>query len=323
MAVQEAAAATAAAVYVDQSAAAADSVKAAAVATAAGAWAGFSAWYDTAAVTDLAEQIADLSLSGQTSIVGLFSEYVAQVTAMLRGDRLVTVPRVPARPIRSGVDPVSVHSRPAAVFRETYALLGDEQAAIERAIGRAAQLMETDAMLAARAAQMEAMRELEVTHYRRVLRPELSESGPCGLCVVAADQVYKIGDLLPLHGQCKCQTVEVTDALDVGKRLNREDLDKIYAAAGGTTAADLKRVRVTINEHGELGPVLSVRGQKFTGPDDLGAPADPNLLKDRLAKLQNVLDIFTALDQAGRDMSDPLTYQRQQIALSERRIAAA
>jgi hypothetical protein len=53
-------------------------------------------------------------------------------------------------------------------------------------------------------------------------------------------------------------------------------LGDFYAAAarpGGrgpsTSGDDLKKIRVTVNEHGEYGPVLTYTGQKFTGPDDI------------------------------------------------------
>jgi hypothetical protein len=32
--------------------------------------------------------------------------------------------------------------------------------------------------------------DLRVTGYRRVVHPELSRTGTCGLCIVASDQVY-------------------------------------------------------------------------------------------------------------------------------------
>jgi hypothetical protein len=42
----------------------------------------------------------------------------------------------------------------------------------------------------------------DVTGYRRVIHPELSKSGTCGLCVAAADRIYYVDDLMPIHTNC-------------------------------------------------------------------------------------------------------------------------
>jgi hypothetical protein len=316
VAVEEAAAITTAGVWVDQSAHAAATTTGSAMQAAGGAWSGFTSWYAPAAVAAQAALLAQSSHAAQEAMVGLFSRYVAELVALLTGSRRIDVPRVGLKPVRNGADPIRVHSRPAYVFRETFALTGDEYQAQRQAVERAMQLIETDIMLAARQVQIDAMEELGVTRYRRVLRPELSESGPCGLCVVAATRIYSISDLLPIHGRCKCETMPIVGDLDPGLSLNREDLERLYEAAGDSSAAkDLKRVRVQINEHGELGPVLTVRGQKFTGPEDLpsnlAAGAETN--RARLEKLNNVLDMFASRDRAGEDLTEPIAFQKRLI----------
>jgi hypothetical protein len=101
--------------------------------------------------------------------------------------------------------------------------------------------------------------------YRRVLHPEFSQTGPCGLCIVAADRFYTKGELLPLHGNCKCTISPVTKTQDLGLQLNADDLARIYAAAGSTYAEDLKRITVQVRENGELGPILTRQGENFRG----------------------------------------------------------
>jgi hypothetical protein len=107
----------------------------------------------------------------------------------------------------------------------------------------------------------------KVTGYRRILRPEKSKYGPCGLCVVAADRKYHKGDLLELHNGCVCDTAEITEDNDPGLSLNREDLDAIYGAAGSMYAEDLQRTRVVVRENGELGPILVRDGDAFKTAD--------------------------------------------------------
>ncbi|MBS45303.1 MAG: hypothetical protein CMH83_19465 [Nocardioides sp.] len=305
-----------------------DPVEQAALEAAAAGWAAFTGWYDTALVGIVATDAAAMSVSAQQAVFAVYTEYVAQLTALLRDQARVTVPAVALTPgpaaresgdatgVR-GVDPVQVHARPAGTFREAYALTGDYEIAVQRAVDRTRQLIQTDIMLAARKSQNDTMAGLGVQRYRRVLRPELSKSGPCGLCVVAADRIYRIADLMPIHDRCKCATVPLAAGQDIGDRLNREDLNRIYAAAGGNRARDLKNMRVQINEHGELGPVLTVRGQRFTGPDDLGASRDtrpvvtPAQLQQRLGKLNDILDGFKAADRAASpvDLDAAIDYQ--------------
>lgn len=278
---------------------------------AAAQWQAFTAWYTATQVNDLAADAAALSEEAQKQIAGLMAEYVAQATAAARLATRIEVPRISPPSVRNGADLTVVHARPAEVYRETFAMTLDEDLALERAIAREMQIIETDLMLAARDAENESMDELGVTHYRRVLRPELSENGPCGLCVVASDQVYSIGDLMPIHNRCKCRTMAIVDDVDPGQSINRDDLKRIYAAAGSTAAADLKRTRVQVNEHGELGPVLTVRGQRFRGPEDLGPP-DRTTVERQLATLRNNLEALMARPREAR-VDEAIAYQRRRI----------
>lgn len=64
--------------------------------------------------------------------------------------------------------------------------------------------------------------------YRRVIHPELSESGTCGLCVAAATRVYRVKSLAPMHSHCKCTTIGVSATTDVGDAINENDLDEAW-----------------------------------------------------------------------------------------------
>lgn len=135
-------------------------------------------------------------------------------------------------------------------------------------------IIDENAMLAARLAAAEVLQKTvdldlpgpKIIGYRRIIHPERSRTGVCGLCIAAADRLYSVEDLMPIHTRCECTVAAVTADRDPGKRLNDDDLAQLYALAGGaggtpTTAAPaLKRVRYQIDEHGELGPVLVPRG---------------------------------------------------------------
>jgi len=141
-----------------------------------------------------------------------------------------------------------------------------------------------------------------VIGWRRVIHPELSKGGVCGLCVAASDRVYGVKELKPIHARCKCSVSPVTKSNDPGHRLNSADLDRLYGvkelkpiharckcsvspvtksndpghrlnsadldrlyddAGQSTDNGALKRTRYNVVHHGELGPVLTrVEGEK-------------------------------------------------------------
>lgn len=141
--------------------------------------------------------------------------------------------------------------------------------------------------------------------YRRVLHPELgSGDPPCGLCVVAANQVYRYEELMPLHARCRCTVAAVGSVDDPGLQINKDDLTKIYETAKGTGAKQLKTVRIEINEHGELGPVLTYASQRFRGPREYARTQSRDLevrtanqLEEFEEQLEGLLDRRSAGDE--------------------------
>jgi hypothetical protein len=154
--------------------------------------------------------------------------------------------------------------------------------------------------------------ELGVKRYRRVLRPELSVTGSCGLCIAASDRIYRVRELMPIHPpSCKCTTLPIVGDDDPGRSLNRVDLDRLYAEAGSTAAADLRRTRYKVNEHGEFGPVLTRAGDSFRGPGNVPLENDPERAARMLEKILPVLDSLEVRAAAGEDVTGPLIYQRE------------
>ncbi|WP_048890665.1 hypothetical protein [Mycobacterium heckeshornense] len=190
----------------------------------------------------------------------------------------------------------AVFQRPAMVYR--YEASKSSPAAEQRSNQRIENLVDSNLLLAQRLAQQEVLANAvdldrkgpRIVGYRRVIHPELSKSGTCGMCIAASDRVYKVSELLPIHDHCHCTIAPVTEDHDPGGALNGLDLKQLYEHAGGNTVAHLKRTRYTIDEHGELGPVLvpdkpykprSEQSRRITGaakstakqvesPDDVG-----------------------------------------------------
>jgi hypothetical protein len=104
---------------------------------------------------------------------------------------------------RVALDPADPYGRVADGYRWQTTMLGDSpDKAQAKAAVRIGAIAETDVTLAVRAQYQRTMSKQGAIGWRRILHPELSETGPCGLCVVAADRVYKTEDLLPIHNRC-------------------------------------------------------------------------------------------------------------------------
>lgn len=160
----------------------------------------------------------------------------------------------------------AVFNRPARTFRALKAEGASTAEADEAARERITLLVDDNVMLAQRFAESEIVQNAvnldeTVIGYRRVIHPELSRTGVCGLCIAAADRVYKTGTLLPIHANCKCTIAAVTEDHDPGADVNAIDLGALYRQGGGTSGASLKRVRYQVDEHGELGPRLVPKRQ--------------------------------------------------------------
>jgi hypothetical protein len=121
---------------------------------------------------------------------------------------------------------------------------------------RLKRIADTDVQMARRNESSNVLNAMEVvTGYRRVVHPELSESGVCGICIVASSRIYSKSEMEPIHYFCKCETLPITLAHDPGETLNREALDKLYTEAGGMNIDFLSNTRYQVDEHGELGLV--------------------------------------------------------------------
>lgn len=115
----------------------------------------------------------------------------------------------------------------------------------------------------------------------------LSGAENCALCVIASTQRYNTSDLQPIHPGCDCGERGVRAGHDPGQVIDQDLLDQAYEqidakltsgdptpalgekrSAKGKPLSDLTDLIIT-REHGEYGPVLTWRQDRFTGPDAL------------------------------------------------------
>ena len=103
----------------------------------------------------------------------------------------------------------------------------------------------------------------------------LSGSENCGLCYVASTQRYHRGDLMPIHPGCDCGEMPIYGNRDPGQVIDEANLEATHEAVFqrfGASARDAREIDyrlITIEQHGEIGPLLTVKGHKFTGPGDI------------------------------------------------------
>lgn len=252
--------------------------------------------YDEAQVLDFATKAADLMASAQSAAARVAAAGQSQqlLAVGIRVTAAAVAPvdiRAPGVVVKNGVLQLrrhgttvdyagdanaevsvkdmttrSVFMRPAQAFRYTKSVGGTDPG--QQARDRIDSLIDDNLMLAQRFAQQQVLSSAvnldtgrtrsgpRLIGMRRVIHPEMSRSGTCGMCIAASDRLYHVGKLLPIHKGCHCTIAGVTEEHDPADDLNAVDLGQLYKAAGGTTAAHLKRTRYQVDEHGELGPVL-------------------------------------------------------------------
>jgi hypothetical protein len=101
----------------------------------------------------------------------------------------------------------------------------------------------------------------------------LSGAENCAKCYVASTQRYHRGNLMPIHPGCDCGEEPIFGSQDPGQVIDRANLEATHEAVAlrfGKSARDTRTIdysKIAVRRHGELGPVLTVADQHFTGPN--------------------------------------------------------
>jgi hypothetical protein len=187
--------------------------------------------------------------------------------------------RVAPNPEPRGITLAQEMLRPGATARFQITQGVERPQAMNAGLIRAKTMADTDIAMAGRDAFLAiADAAPRIVGYRRVVHPELSRGGTCGLCIAAATRIYRKSELMPLHDRCQCEPVPVLDIdtdEDLAQTINGIDLEELYIQLGETTREKLKHTRVKVEEHGELGPVLRQEGHAFRDADKAAEDARP------------------------------------------------
>lgn len=214
---------------------------------------------------------------GQVQIAGLTDAYLATIETAVLGDvaRPAGVPRsLITDDVMRGVPAADVYGRAGPTVWTALANGSTMTAAVAAGLDRMLATAATDLQLAkTHTSRFVLGGKDHVVGYRRVLEGRRS----CGLCVVASTQRYHKDDLMPIHGRCDCGVEPIFGGADPGQVIDTSTLDGLHAHIedrfgvadrGGRDPVDFRSVLVT-HEHGELGPVLAVKGQQFTDDPDI------------------------------------------------------
>ena len=175
--------------------------------------------------------------------------------------------------LRNGATSTEVYRRP---FVDVYTALSNDKTvteAIKAGQLRISSLASTDVQLARRNAGLTARSGNDnIVGYVRTL----TGSENCALCYVASTQRYTRGELLPIHPGCDCGEMPIYGDQDPGQVIDEIRLEATHEAVeqrfgvtdrSGRGPVDFRDI--AIREHGEMGPMLTVADQSFTGPSDL------------------------------------------------------
>lgn len=217
-------------------------------------------------------------IAGQRQVAALTTTYletlyreIADETSRVNLD----LDTVTGRALRD-VDPDEVYRRP---FVDVWTALSNGEA-LDAALIRGAHRLETLAKTDLQLARTHTVRAVTADQpgVEYTVR-ELQGEYDCALCMIASTQRYHKRDLAPIHPGCDCLVKTVRADYDPGQVVDPDRLERIHElvedALGesdrGARAVDYRKI-IIARDHGEIGPVLGYRGQRFTGPDDIHLP---------------------------------------------------
>lgn len=218
-------------------------------------WQALPVGLDAQAVAQWLQQMIPLIEGAQRSVGALTSSYLAAVglvsTAQRRPPVGVPMGLMNDAQLR-GVRTSEVYLRAVDEARYQSTIGKSLEEAHSIGLDRVQAAAATDLQLAKTHASRYVMnRDPRITGYRRVTHGRC-----CNLCELAASRVYHKSDLMPIHARCTCGVVP-----EYGATLEAVQL--------GPPALEDRGDAVAVHDHGELGPVLAVKGQDFRGPADL------------------------------------------------------
>lgn len=207
-------------------------------------------------------EVVPVVLAGQRQIAALTNAYLTRLLA----SQIPRVHRVTYGNVEysRGVDPAQVYARPYVEVRTKISEGLTFDAAVSAGTARLVDIARTDMQLAKTHTARRVMQANDVKRYRRVPTGSIT----CALCHVASTQLYRTGDLMPIHPGCDCGVEPVLGDFDADAHLEatHEAIGERFGQDAVSRSAVDYRKALIVREHGEIGPVLTLREHHFRGP---------------------------------------------------------
>ena len=189
--------------------------------------------------------------NGQRRAVALTSAYLSR--KLDQGPVGLDAELLVGAAVRNGVAPAEVYARP---FATVWTALSNGvliASAIDSGLARLKATADMDVALSMRDAltAYTGRSEERIIGWIRVAAPQC-----CDYCQNIDGARTGPDEPQPLHNRCSCTAEPIT-------RMTAADRSLPLLALGAVIADTV------IHSHGELGPVIGVKGDSFTGPDDL------------------------------------------------------
>lgn len=229
------------------------------------AWQALPDVYDTT-IDEFVDFAVPLVRAGQEETAALTRAYVemmASEAGMTASPTVTAAGEMMAVTDLRGIPAEEVYRRPAL---QVYTDLSQGTAydeAKRRAAERLIKLAATDLQMTKVRVAQQAGADAGFKLWRRVLKGKDN----CALCMLASTQPYSIKDLAPIHPGCDCDVAPWTGT---GPYVDEDLLEQVHDAviASGRkfdrSAKDYHNLVLT-REHGEYGPTLTFKEDRFTG----------------------------------------------------------
>lgn len=220
--------------------------------------------YRDADLERFVKTVVPVILAARRQVASLTDAYLSR-TLTEAGVTLLARTPVATDTLR-GMSASEIYARPFVTVRTALSQNATYGAAVSAGAERLRDILLTDMQLAKTHA---ARNVFESSNRVRAFERTLSGKS-CALCFVASTQRYHKGNLLPIHPGCNCG---VSPILDDGTQIIHQDrLEATHEAVEdrlGDSSRDARaidyRKQIIVQEHGEIGPVLTVKGQHFAG----------------------------------------------------------
>lgn len=225
--------------------------------------------YRTADVDRIVSLLVPRVQAGQLQVANLTAAYIASIDTVRTGV-LVKPSPVNASEVLDGrgVPAAEVYRRPAVEVYTALAAGVSYADAVARGLTRLNSLAATDLQMSKVRQARSSYRASGKKYFRRVL----NGGSNCGLCTIASTQRYRTDVLSPIHPGCDCGVDALAPHESEQHVIDQTALDAAHAQIEGTFGESFRDGRsldyrlIEIRQHGEIGDVLTWRGQHFDGP---------------------------------------------------------